>query len=294
MTVGLFPGQGVKASHVLAELEIPNDTVTQANEILGFDIRRAVRDASRGSRRSFPTSLAQPAIFVAGIASFERARSAGDTFNCFAGHSLGEYAALVASGAMSFSSGLQVVCERGRAMEAAARRGGRGAMAALIGVDVETAEAIADSAGVAVANDNAPGQVVLSGPAESVDLAAGSAAGAGARSVLLEVDGPYHTAAMAPAQKALETALMNVEVRVPEVPVVSNVTARQYRSPGEIRRLLVRQLTERVLFRGAMEHLWDRGVRKVRDLGPGRVVGPLATKTFARKEAVDDPREVHA
>lgn len=283
MTVGLFPGQGVKPRQILAELEPPSDVVDAATEILGFDIRRAVQDAARGSRRSFPTSLAQPAIFVASIASFERARSAGETFKCFVGHSLGEYAALVASGAMSFAGGLQVVTERGRAMEAAARRNGRGAMAALIGVELEQAEAIAAEAGAAVANDNAPGQIVVSGSAERVGAAARSVAGSGGRSVLLEVDGPYHTPAMAPARKALEEALMNAEVRVPDVPVISNVTARQYRSPGEIRRLLVRQVTERVLFRSALEHLWDRGARRLRDLGPGHVVGPLATKTFALK-----------
>lgn len=293
MTLGLFPGQGVKARQVYAALEPPSTTVSDANEILGIDLRRAVRDAARGSRRPFPTSLAQPAILTASIAGFERAREEGEPFHCFLGHSLGEYAALVAAGAIRFREALRVVAVRGRAMESAARRSGRGTMAALLGLDAGSVEAIAAASGACVANDNAPGQIVVSGTTEQVAIAARATAAARGRSVLLEVDGPYHSPAMAPAREAVENALMMAEVRVPKVPVVSNVTARQYRSPGEIRHLLVRQLTEKVLFRQALEHLWSRGVRTARDLGPGGVVGSLARKTFDSMES-PDTEEVHA
>ena len=277
MRAGLFPGQGVPAAEVLTALEEHDDLLTRANEVLGYDLRRRVEIASRRKGAAVPTLVAQPAMFVAGLASFRRAQEGGTTFDAFAGHSLGEYAALVAGGSFGFEHGMAAVKVRASAMQAAAQATS-GGMAAILGLDLERVTEIAGSTGVTVANDNAPGQIVLSGSDEGLAAAATLVRNEGARSVLLEVSGPFHTQAMTPAASALRDALDHVDVRLPEVPVISNVTAAPYRAPGEIRKLLVEQLTGRVRFRESIEWLWQQGFRDFEDLGPGRVAAGLAQR----------------
>lgn len=251
--------------------------VEEAATVLRYDIRRRVEIAARDG--AFPTDLAQPAIFVASMISWKRALQAEQSFDYLAGHSLGEYAALVAARALSFEAGLRVVTAKANAMHAAARRT-PGGMIAVLGLDLVTVEQIAHRDGVAIANDNAPGQVVLSGSDERLANAAASARAAGGRSILLGVGGPYHSGAMEPAIPQLRAALERVEIRLPQVPIVANATARPYRAPGEIRKLLVSQLTGRVRFRESLQWLWERGVRHYDDLGPGQVVAGLAKRTF--------------
>jgi [acyl-carrier-protein] S-malonyltransferase len=280
MKVGLFPGQGIPSRAVLEALPEGDPALSTANDILSFDLRRKVEIAARRPKASLPTSLAQPAIFTAGLISWSRAQEEGRTCDFWAGHSLGEYAALVAGDAISFEGGLGAVAARGEAMQEAARTT-PGGMAAILGLEFDDANDIAGRAGVELVNDNAPGQVVLSGSEEGLASAAGLVRSAGGRAVLLGVTGPYHTDAMKPAAPALEAALAAIEVREPTTPVVSNVTARPYSSPDEIRTLLVEQLMTRVRFRESLEWVIAQGADDYEDFGPGRVVAGLAGRAFS-------------
>ncbi len=280
MIAGLFPGQGIPAKTVLEALPEGDGLLADACDLLGYDLHRKVEIAARRRGATLPTSLAQPAIYTASLIAYERARDAGRTHDFFAGHSLGEYAALVAAGSLSFEDGLRCVTVRAEAMQAASRSSA-GGMAAILGLELPEVEGIARELGVHVANDNAPGQTVLAGSEEGLAGAAAAARAHGGRSVLLEVSGPFHTVAMAPAEGPLRHSLGRVEVRAPRVPVISNVTAAPHGSADSIGELLVRQLSTRVRWRESLVWLWEQGVREVDDLGPGRVVAGLAQKTFA-------------
>ena len=276
MTVGLFPGQGVAPTLVLDSL-VDDDLLTRADELLGYDLRARVEVSCRGKSSVLPTAIAQPAIFVAGLIAWTRATAEGRSFNAFAGHSVGEFAALVAGGSISFDDGLCAVASRAAFMERAARMN-PGGMMAVLGPDVSTLEVVAEEAGVTIANDNAPGQVVLAGSETGLARAAAMVREMGARAILLDVSGPFHTAAMEPAVFGLRDTLDHISVRSPRVPVMSNVTARPYRAPGEIRKRLVEQLVHRVRFREVLEWLWEHNAETFEDFGPGDVVARLARR----------------
>jgi [acyl-carrier-protein] S-malonyltransferase len=280
MRVGLFPGQGVQPSIVLDALSSRHSLLKRADEILEMDLRRRVEIASRGPAGALPTWLAQPAIFVSSMIGWEAAAS---DIGFFAGHSLGEYAALVAAGALEFDDALRTVRSRGVAMQDASRQA-PGGMAAVLGLSLTNAAEIADQAGIAVANDNAPGQVVLSGSTAGLTKAAGMVVAAGGRSVLLDVGGAFHTSAMVPAVEPFRRALELCDFKLPATPVISNVTARPYGSIEEIRNLLLEQLTGSVRFRESLEWLWAKGVREYQDFGPGQVVAGLCKRTFRALE----------
>lgn len=276
MRAGLFPGQGVPAARVLEALPENDEFVERAQVVLGFPLRRRVAVSARREGARLPTVVAQPAIFVAGMRTFfERDESC----DFYAGHSLGEYAALVAAGALSFEDALRIVRVRAEAMQSAARRS-PGGMAAVIGLGRDDVEQIAIATGTTIANDNAPDQIVIAGREDALSEAARRATAAGGRCVLLEVAGPFHTGAVAAAAGPLRSALEQVEIRAPAVPVISNVTARPYRSPEEIRTLLLRQLTNEVRWRETVLYLRDAGVDDFVDFGPGRVVGQLVQRTL--------------
>ncbi|CAN5641679.1 ACP S-malonyltransferase [soil metagenome] len=287
MIAALFPGQGIPARTVLESLQGGHPLLDAASDVLGYNLRRKVEIAARRKGAMLPTSLAQPAIYTASLLSYGRAEEQGHTFDHFAGHSLGEYAALVAGRAMAFEDGLRCVIVRAEAMQAASRSA-EGGMAAVLGLDLDVADDIARRTGVQVANDNAPGQTVLAGSEKGLADAAAVVRARGGRSVLLEVSGPFHTVAMAPAEGPLRHALAKVEVRSPSVAVLSNVTARPHGGPDDITELLVQQLSTRVRWRESLEWLWTQGVRDVEDLGPGRVVAGLAQRTFAAMEAHEE------
>ncbi|MGH2788920.1 MAG: ACP S-malonyltransferase [Actinomycetota bacterium] len=279
MRIGLFPGQGIPARIVDKALPDRDPLLSTANEVLGYDVRRKTAIAARRPSATLPTSLAQPAIFTAGLIAWSDERDRNGSCDCFAGHSLGEYAALVAADAMTFEDGLRAVAVRGEAMQEAARRH-PGGMAAVLGLEWDDAVRIATEAQVAIANNNAPGQVVLSGSEAGLATAAQLVRAAGGRAVLLDVAGPFHTISMAPAAPALKEVLDTIDIKEPRVPVMSNVTARPHGSPHEIRALLVQQMTDPVHFRESIEWLWEQGARDYIDLGPGRVAAGLAQKTF--------------
>ncbi len=282
MKAGLWPGQGIPARTVLEGLPAGHGLLRGAREILGYDLRRRVEIAGRRKGALLPTALAQPAIFVAGIISW---RDRGDT-GCtwLAGHSVGEYAALVAGSAMSFEDALRVVRVRADAMEAASRSADTG-MAAVLGLSLEQVAAIAGRAGVVVANDNAPGQVVVAGAQSALTEAATLVRAARGRSILLETAGAFHTDVMASAEAPLRRALRDAEIREPATPVISNVTAHPYNGVEEIRDLLGRQLTSRVRFRESLEWMWAEGARESEDFGPGQVAAGMAARTFKSLES---------
>ncbi len=282
----LFPGQGIRPGEILEALPPDDPFLEVAGELLGYDLRSRVEFGARGRESTLPTSIAQPALFCAGVAAWRGVEERGETFDYLAGHSVGEYAALVAAAALSREDGLRVVKARAEGMHAAGRATS-GAMAAILKLDLETVAAIAEKAGVVVANDNAPGQVVLAGREEALAEASAEARAAGGRALLLEVAGAFHSPAMAEAARALKSELGRVPIQSPRVPVVSNLSARPYRDAAEIRELLVRQVTERVRFRESLEWLYRQGVREFQDLGPGRVVAGLAEKTFAELQRAE-------
>ncbi|MFN2388559.1 MAG: ACP S-malonyltransferase [Actinomycetota bacterium] len=286
-TAGLFPGQGVDSKSVLAALAEGDPYLEIAEGLLGEPLRKPIEAHARRRGSKVPTSLAQPAIFVASCIAWRRSLDTGRSFRCLAGHSLGEYAALVAGGSFSFEDGLAVVAARAAAMNAAARAA-PGGMAAVIGLEREQLDELAAAAGVVVANDNAPGQLVLSGAEEALGDAGRRVTQLGGRAVLLEVSGAFHSPAMRPAEPALRDALDHVSIRTPRIPVVSNLSAAPYRAPGEIRALLVRQVSEPIRWRQSLEWLWAHGARSFEDLGPGRVVGRLAEKTFSDRKVLLD------
>lgn len=278
MRVGLFPGQGIGPEAILNGLPEGEPLLEIANEFLGYDLRRRVIDETRGSRK-LSTELAQPAIFVAGCISWQRSVSEGDGFDQLIGHSLGEYAALTAAGAMSFRSALSVVAVRAGEMQKIALQC-PGGMVALLGLHHEDAAEIARSAGVYVANDNSPRQTVVAGKEKELAVAAEAARVRGGRAVRLGVQAAFHTPDIAPAAAEVRRALESIEVRSPRIPVISNVTARPYRAPGEVRELLVQQLTSTVRFRESVIWAWECRGRDFVDLGPGKVVMGLATHTI--------------
>ena len=277
MRAALFPGQGVDAAALLEALD-GAPLLDAANELAGRDLAAAVARCLDRSKPVVPTDVAQPALLVAGLASHHVELSRSGPFDFYAGHSVGEYAALAAAGAMSPEDALRTVCVRGRATRAAARASG-GGMAAVKGVTVAELEAVCERAGAVVANDNSPTQLVVSGPDTALAEVAGYVRSAGGRCLLLSVEGAFHSPAVAAAAAEVRDALDRVDVRMPPVPVVSNVTARPYRAPGEIRSLLVRQLTERVRFRESIEWIAAAGATEFVDLGPGRVTAKLADAT---------------
>lgn len=234
------------------------------------------------------TENAQPALMAASIAALrtvaERSgRGLADLAGFVAGHSLGEYSALAAAGAISVADAARLLRLRGQSMQKAVPVG-VGAMAALLGLDLDQARDVAARAttedGICTAaNDNAPGQVVVSGHKEAVERAIALAAELGAkRSILLPVSAPFHCPLMAPAAEAMRAALAEVEVKMPVVPVIANVTAAPVTDPAEIRRLLVEQVTGTVRWRESVLAMKALGVQELVELGAGKVLAGLAKR----------------
>lgn len=251
------------------------------------------------------TENAQPALMAVSIAAVrtleaEHGLSAAKCADFVAGHSLGEYSALAAVGTFGLADAARLLKIRGRAMQTATPIG-VGAMAALLGLDAPDAEAVARDAAqgdvCAAANDNAPGQVVISGHRAAVERAIELAKARGAkRAVLLPVSAPFHCALMAPAAEAMEEALDSVEINAPLVPLIANVVAGPVTDPAEIRRRLIEQVTGRVRWRECMAYMEGRGVRQFYEFGAGKVLTGLVKRTAptASAFAAGTPEEIAA
>ena len=256
----------------------------EVDEALGERLSRLMWDGPEDQLTL--TENAQPAIMAVSIAALRVLEAEGgirlaDKAAFVAGHSLGEYTALAASGALGLSETARLLRLRGKSMQAAVPVG-VGAMAALLGLGFEAVQAIAEEAAqgqvCAAANDNAPGQVVVSGHTEAVARAMAIARTRGARhSVLLPVSAPFHCALMQPAADAMAAALADVQMQAPLVPLIANVTAAPVVDPAEIRRLLVEQVTGTVRWRESVLAMAELGVTGFVELG-GKVLGPMVRR----------------
>ncbi|MCH8994251.1 MAG: ACP S-malonyltransferase [Chloroflexi bacterium] len=228
------------------------------------------------------TVHAQPALFATSLACLAAARELGslpsDIPAFVAGHSLGEYTALAAAGALSLEDGLRLVQERGRLTQEAANQN-PGIMAALLGLNAAAVTAICTEAGAEICNLNSPGQVVIGGTQEAVEAAMALALERGAtRGVRLKVSGAFHTSHIAPAVDGMARAVADTPFRDPQVPVIANTTAEPLTSASAIREELVQQLTRPVQWQRSVEYLRAQGVGGVIEFGPGRVLSGLVRR----------------
>lgn len=295
MQAFVFPGQGAQAVGMgrdLAEAYPASRAVfEEVDEALGEKLSETIWEGPAEALTL--TANAQPALMATSIAALRALEAEGIAGPDYvAGHSLGEYSALCAAGSLKLADAARLLRLRGQAMQEAVPVG-EGAMAALLGLDLATAEAVAaEAAGSEVceaANDNDPGQVVVSGHRGAVERALEIAKARGARrAVLLPVSAPFHCALMQPAAAAMETALMDVEISPPRVPLVANVTAGPVTDPDEIRRLLVRQVTGRVRWRESVEWMAGAGVTRIIEVGAGKALSGMIrriAKTIDTKPA---------
>ena len=277
----VFPGQGsqeVGMGRDLAEASPAARRVLEtADAVLGYPLSRLCFEGPEDTLRQ--TAYAQPAIFTISLACLEAARELGglpEEHPAFvAGHSLGEYTALVAAGALDLEEGLRLVQERGRLMQEAAETN-PGTMAALIGLDDADVAELCTATGAELCNLNSPGQVVIGGPVEVVEAAVAAARERGAqRAVRLNVSGAFHTSLTAPAAQGMARTVAEASLRDPAIPVVVNGTGLPAPSASDIREELVYQLTHPVRWRESVEFMAGAGVSGFVEIGPGRVLSGL-------------------
>jgi [acyl-carrier-protein] S-malonyltransferase len=285
----VFPGQGSQApgmGQALAEaFPAARRLFDEVDEALSQHLSRLMFEGAESELTL--TENAQPALLAVSLAvirvleseaGFAIARQAAYV----AGHSLGEYSALAAAGALSVPEAVRLVRRRGQAMQKAVPVGD-GAMAALLGLDVDAARAVAEAAAqgqvCSVANDNCPGQIVVSGHKGAVERAVALAAERGARrSIMLPVSAPFHCSLMSPAADIMAAALAETVLKAPVVPLVANVTAAATSDPAEIKRLLVEQATRMVRWRESVLLFAGNGVEEVVEIGAGRVLAGLVKR----------------
>lgn len=294
MRAFIFPGQGSQAVGMGAALaeasRTARDTFDEVDEALGQNLFRLMREGPEDELRL--TENAQPAIMAHSLAVYRALTRDGGlelkaTVNFVAGHSLGEYSALCAAGALDLATTAKLLRLRGQAMQAAVPVG-EGAMAALLGADLALAQRIADAAAegeiCAVANDNDPSQVVISGAKGAIDRAVEIARDMGAkRAILLPVSAPFHCPMMEPAAEAMADALGQVAVAAPGVPLYANVTAEPTSNPATITMQLVEQVTGMVRWRESVSNMFAAGVEHYVELG-GKVLGPMVKRTTPEAE----------
>lgn len=281
MKAYVFPGQGAQfvgmGKNLYDENAMAHDLFEQANDILGFRITDLMFAGTDEDLRQ--TKVTQPAIFLHSVIL---AKSLGDEFrpDMVAGHSLGEFSALVSAGAMNFADGLKLVAARAHAMQRACELK-PSTMAAVLALPDETVEAVcAEIPGTVVcANYNCPGQIVISGEIESIDAACEKLLAAGAKRALkLKVGGAFHSPCMEPARAELAEAIAATEIHVPVCPVFQNVDALPHTDPAEIKANLIAQLTAPVRWTQTVRNMIAAGATEFVELGPGKVLQGLVSK----------------
>ena len=293
----LFPGQGsqeVGMGRALAEASPAAAAVwAEAEDALAFPLSRLCFEGP--AEELALTANTQPAVLTASVAAAAALAERGVTPELAAGHSLGEYSALVVGGALSFAAAVRLVRRRGEFMPEAVPVG-TGAMAALMGLDLAVAEQVCAEAArgevVGVANINSPGQIVIAGHRAAVERAVAGAAARGARkSVMLPVSAPFHCALMKPAADHLAAELDRVAVSAPRIRIVRNVDAGVTTSADEVKPFLVQQVASPVRWTECAERLQREGAGAFLEVGPGRVLAGLLKRTLdgARAHSVEDP-----
>ena len=296
----LCPGQGsqsVGMGRAFAEAsKAAAEIWREADDALGAPLSRLCWEGPESELAL--TANTQPAVLTATVAAAAALAEHGLAPDLAAGHSLGEYSALVIAGALSFRDAVRLVRKRGEFMQEAVPVG-TGAMAALMGVDVASAEAACAEAAngevVGVANINAPGQVVIAGHRTAVERAVKAAASRGGRkSVMLPVSAPFHSALMTPAADRLADELDRVTVGPPRIPVVRNVDAGVTRSADDVKPFLISQVASPVRWTACVERLDREGARVYLEVGPGRVLTGLLKRTLdgAKSQSVEDPASI--
>ncbi len=283
----IFPGQGSQAvgmGRALADASpAAREVLQEVDDALGENLSRLMFEGPEDQLTL--TANAQPAIMAASLAALAVLEKDGgirlsDKASFVAGHSLGEYGALCAAGSIALADTARLLRKRGEAMQAAVPPG-VGAMAAILGMTMDEVRALAAEAAedqvCAVANDNAGGQVVVSGHAEAVARAVALAKAGGKKAILLPVSAPFHCPLMAPAADVMAQALADAAIAAPLVPVYANVTAAPVVDPAEIRRLLVEQVTGTVRWRESVESMAAAGVTHMVEFG-GKVLGPMVKR----------------
>jgi len=278
-TAFVFPGQGSQA--VGMGKDLAEKYLDQANQILGIDLKKICFEGPEEELKK--TEITQPAILTVSVAAYESLKNKGvPAPAAVAGHSLGEYSALVAASAISFTDAVKIIHLRGKYMQEAVPLG-EGSMAAILGLTKEQVEDCckkASTAGiVSPANLNSPGQIVISGKKEAVEEASKLCKEAGAKRVIpLQVSAPFHCALMQPAADKLKVELDKIEIKDTQIPVVSNVTANYITSGSEIKDLLVKQVTNSVLWEDSIKKMIADGVESFIEVGAGKVLAGLIKK----------------
>ncbi|NBB93282.1 MAG: ACP S-malonyltransferase [Gammaproteobacteria bacterium] len=294
----LFPGQGSQSVGMLAGLAERHDrirsTFEEASEVLGTDLWQRVTEGPDTELNR--TEVTQPAVLAGSVAVWRVWKDLGGPAPArLAGHSLGEYSALVVAGALDFSTAVALVAERGRQMQAAVPEG-VGAMAAILGLEDEVVAAIcrevAEDQVVVPANHNSPGQIVIAGHAAAVERALHKCSEAGARrAVKLPVSVPSHSPLMQPAAEAMREILAGTEIREPSVPVVHNCDVAVHDDAQGIREALVAQLTAPVRWTESVRAICETGIMDLAECGPGKVLCGLGRRIErqARWVALESP-----
>ncbi|MBL4986382.1 ACP S-malonyltransferase [Bacillus safensis] len=285
----LFPGQGSQKIGMGKDLfdqeAVSKAVFEEADNTLGFDLSSMIFEGD--AEELTLTFNAQPALLTTSIAILKKFEESGIKADYAAGHSLGEYTALVAAGALSFKDAVYAVRKRGELMNEAVPAG-EGAMAAILGLDKAALEEVTKEVTesghlVELANLNCPGQIVISGTAKGVELASEKAKEKGAkRAIALEVSGPFHSALMKPAAEKFTDVLSKLDIEDAKTPVISNVTADIVTSRDEIETKLIEQLYSPVRFEESVERLIDLGVTTFIEIGPGKVLSGLVKKVNRR------------
>ncbi|MRT91403.1 ACP S-malonyltransferase [Ancylomarina sp. 16SWW S1-10-2] len=287
MKTYVFPGQGAQFVGMGKDLyensELGKELFDKANEILGFNITELMFNGTDEDLRQ--TKVTQPAIFLHSVIL---AKTLGADFKpeMVAGHSLGEFSALVANGALSFEDGLKLVSQRALAMQKACENE-PSTMAAIIGLDDETVVKVCAEIDeiVVPANFNCPGQLVISGSMKGIEIACAKLTEAGAkRAIPLKVGGAFHSPLMEPARVELEEAIKNTNFSKPICAVYQNVTAKPVSDPEEIKKNLVAQLTAPVRFTQTILNMIADGATSFTEIGPGKVIQGLVKKVDRKME----------
>ena len=281
MEAYIFPGQGSQfpgmGKDLFDQYEIAKKLFNQAYEILGFDLSKIIFEGTKEDLQQ--TSVTQPAIYVHSVIL---SKVMGDNFNpdAVAGHSLGEFSALTAAGAIDFESGLKLVSKRAEAMQKACDHE-PGTMAAVLGMEDSLVEKIcAETEGIVVAaNYNCPGQLVISGAVPAIEMACESLKNAGARrALILPVGGAFHSPLMEPARIELANAIDATSFKAPRCPVYQNVVAKAVNDPLEIQKNLIDQLTAPVKWTQSVNEMLKSGTTSFIEVGPGKVLQGLVKK----------------
>lgn len=280
----IFPGQGSQkigmGKSLYDNFAVAKEVFDRADEALGFSLSNLMFEGNQDDLNK--TSNAQPAIMTASLAYFEVMKNLGlidiNSVKFMAGHSLGEYSALCAAGALSIENTVKLLQARGAAMMDACLKE-KGLMAAVIGLNFDTVKQIADDAGCFVGNSNSPAQIVISGSEQTVQNACEKAKAAGAkRALVLPVSGAFHSPLMQSAADTMSEVIKNTRFAEPQIKVVSNLTAQAYTSVEEIKELLIRQITHTVKWQESVVYMHQNGGSRFIEVGFGNILTGLVKK----------------